>query len=1254
MKFRLVAAFVLAVASFFFVPYGFAQGTDLGTIRGTVKDSSGAVVANASVTILDAQTGATRQTKTNSGGDYQMFGLPSGSYRVKIASPGMSTEDITGIVLNGSDVRTANAVLKVSTATENVEVTAEAPIIDTSDQTISNTISSTAVIDLPRDSRDVYQFLYLNPNITQGVDSGEFKFLGFQSYGANFSLDGQRATNTIFGSPTTSEPSLEAVSEVNVLSNDFSAEYAGIANIRITTKRGQNQIHGSMFYNNKNSALAAWQTQDIIAKSEFLPTPFQSKFPTPYFNENDLGASFGGPIPKLKKTWFFMAYERDYNRSPVSFSSTKLPHPLLWTGDFSGMVSDPDPANQFPGSLPAIPSDIQGQLTPQEVASDTYCPGWPNCTGPHTNQFVIIPSHFLSPNNQKIIDLYFPKISTQLPINASNGRIDSADPFQTLVPGGSTRDLGTLRIDRDLSDNDHIYGVYNAQASVGGTSPVFNPMPGLGLAQRDIRDNTLSGSYVHMFSNNLINEARGGFNRENSFTHSNTTLESFLSSIGFDQNAIDAYAAVVGESQLSTHGHPYINIAGNFTTFGRNGDRNTERQTSQYLATFGDTLTWVVNKHNLKMGADFVRNVGQDGFAASRSNPRGQIAYRGTGTTPFSNFLLGEPASRVVFVPSARPIMDVHNWEQGYFFQDDWKASSRLTLNLGLRYEVVTPFVDKHDIMLNFDPTFNNNTGRFIIPSAQTLQYLDPIVAATLPVVTAAQSGLGVGRGLVRTDKNNFAPRVGLAFRVTDKSVVRGGYGLYFPTSAAQGIRDPLSTNSFNITRTKVDAGIDPTQLQPWPFPMTGGDIQTVSGAFSTNSVPVGLHAPVVQQYNATYERELGLKTSVRLSYLGITAHGLIGGTDLNEIAPSNNPWGTALDSDGDGIADNPITACNPDDGTCVPSPADYARLPYPNLGDFAIAFGNYGHSQSNSYQVQFERRYAGGLMFNASYTYADQKSTGIDGGNSSLGGVPYDPFNPETDYTRDAWVSRHRFVLYGIYDLPVGRGKSFGSGMSSWADAVVGGWQSTFQMFAKSGTPFTPYWQCENCGSNNNLRSAGPGNIAVDSVSALGDFDDFIGYRPLVVGNYKQHVGDQYYNADAFLPPTMGADVFTNPAVARKNFLWGPGAWGVNFGVHKNFKLGERVTASLGADFDNLFNHPIRMPNLDFADSSFSYLGGFNIQVDPNTRRPMLAHTDLNDPTSPLVPFDRNPDFGRAFSTFSQEGIDSRRTTRLRLRITF
>lgn len=1221
-----VAVFIFLVCASGFVA---GQGTDLGTIRGTVTDSSGAVVPSASVTILDTHTGTTRETQTNSQGDYQLFGLPSGNYKVTIASRGMTTQEITGIVINGSDVITANAILKVSSTSENVVVTAEEPIIDDSDQTISNTITSTAVIDLPRDSRDVYQFLFLNPNITQGVDSTQFKFLGFQSYGATFTIDGQRSNNTIFGSPTSSEPSLEAVSEVNVLSNDFSAEYSGIANIRITTKRGENQFHGSAFYNNKNSALAAWQTQDIIAKQDFQPTQFESKFPTPYFNLNDIGGSFGGPIPKLKKTWFFMAYERNYDREPVGFSNNKLPHPSLWTGDFSQLN---------PSAQPTVPSDIFSQLTPQEVASDTtvFCT---DPTDPTTcsSRFVTIPSRFLNSNVQKLINVYFPKVSTAVAMNPANGRV--ADLFQTLVPGGSTRDLGTLRVDHDLSDNDHIYGVYDAQASVGGTAPVFQPMTGLGLQQRDIRDNTLTFSYVHMFTNTLINEARGGFNRENSFTESPETLQGFLSSIGLDQNAIDAYGSVVGTSQLSTHGYPFINLGSNFVTFGRNADRNTDRQTSQYLATFGDTLTWVVNKHNFKMGADVVRNVGQDGFVAGRGNPRGSIVYTGSGVTPFSNFLLGEPASRVTFIPSARPIMDAHDWEQGYFFQDDWKFNSRLTLNLGLRYELVTPWVDKHDIMMNFDPTFNNNTGRFIIPSSQTLQYLDPIIPATLPVVTAAQSGLGIGRGLVRTDKNNFAPRIGGAFRITNNTVLRGGYGLYFPTSAAQGIRDPLATNSFNIARTKDDAGINPTQLQPWPTPLTGGDVEAESGLFSTNSVPVGLQEPTVQQYNVTFERQLGLETSVRVSYIGITAHGLIGGIDLNEIAPSNNPWGTGLDADGDGIADTPLQPCSPDDGDCAPSAADLARLRYPGLGDYALAYGNYGHSQSNSYQIQFERRYTHGLMFNASYTYASQKSTGIDGGNSSLGGVPYDPFNPELDYTQDAWISRHRFVLYGIYNVPFGRGKTFGSGLSRWADAIIGGWQTTLQMFAKSGTAFTPYWTCDNCGNGN--RFVGPGNIASESIDALGDFDDFIGYRPMVVGNYKQHVGDQLFDPNAFAPPPMGADVFTNPAIARKDMLWGPGAWGVNFGLHKDFKLTERVTASLGADFDNVFNHPIRMPDQDFGDNSFSYLGGFDVTVNP-ALQPVLE--DVNP----------NPDFGRAFSTFSQEGIDSRRTTRLRLRITF
>ena len=1233
----LVVVAIFAVCGSVFVH---GQGTDLGTIRGTVTDSSGALVAKATVTVLDLATNTPRTTTTNPNGEYQMFGLRSGTYKVSVTAPGMSTADITGVVLNGSDVVSADAVLKVSSGHESIVVTAEAPTIDTENQTISDTISHREIIDLPRDSRDIYQFLFLNPNITQGVDGGEFKFLGFQSYGANFTIDGQRSTNTIFGSPTSSQPSLEAVSELNVLSNDFSAEYAGIANIRVTTKRGESQFHGSAFYNNKNSALAAWQIQDKEAKSQFIPTQFVSKFPTPYFNYNDIGGSLGGPIPGLKRTWFFMAYERNYSRLPVNFTSNRLPHPSLWVGDFSPLISNPS-------VLPDVPASVT--LTQNEIDQDTYCSGWPNCTGTG-QQFVIIPSRLLNPNVQQLISTYFPKISPAVDINTGNGRIN--DLFQTLVPGGSTRDLGTLRVDHDLTDKDHVYVVYNAQSSVGATSPVNAPFTGLGLAQNDVRDNTISGSYVRTIRNNLINEARAGFNREHRVRHSNTTLGNFLSSIGFDSNAIDAYAAVVGQSQLSTHGHPFIDLGSGFR-FGRHNDRNTDRELSQYLTTFGDTLTWVIGNHNLKMGADIVRNVGLDGFATGRGDPRGAMVYGvpngptdcqsngtpgpclGASTDRFTNFLLGLHPTSVTFINAARPPMDVHNWEQGYFFQDDWKVSPRLTLNLGLRYEVISPFVDKNDIMLNFDPTFNNNTGRFIIPSDKTTPFLDPRFAATLPVVTAAQSGLGIGRGLVRTDKNNFAPRVGAALRLGDKSVVRGGYGVYFPTAAAQGIRDPLATNAFNVSQTKTNLGTP--QILPWPTPLTGGVLNFLAGAPPVNAVPVGLHQPLIQQYNATFERELGLRTSVRFSYLGITGHGLIGGTDLNELRPSNTGWSLTQDN-GTGFGDG-VTPCDPDNGDCAPTQAELNKLPYPNQGDFLVSYGNFGHSQSNAFQTQLERRTSGGLMFNASYTYLDQKSTGIDVGNSSLGGVPYNPFNPDHDYGQDSWVSRHRFVFYGVYDLPVGRGRKFGSSFSHWADTVIGGWQTSFQMFAKTGTGFTPFWLCDNC--FNSARFVGPGNIATSSIDAVGDFSG--GYRPLVVGNFNHHVGDQLFDPNAFAPPPLGADVFDNPQVGKRNILRGPGAWGVNLGLHKDFRFGERVSANLGADFNNIFNHPIRTPDGDFGGGfdTFANLGSFSVMVDPSLA---LQYESVT----------QNSDFGRAFRTFSQEGIDSRRTVRLRLRITF
>src|SRR6185436_3810567 len=307
-------------------------------------------------------------------------------------------------------------------------------------------------------------------------------------------------------------------------------------------------------------------------------------------------------------------------------------------------------------------------------------------------------------------------------------------------------------------------------------------------------------------------------------------------------------------------------------------------------------------------------------------------------------------------------------------------------------------------------------------------------------------------------------------------------------------------------------------------------------------------------------------------------------------------------------------------------------RRPFPNgLGDFLATYGNTGTGRSHALQFEVNRRFARGFMFNASYTLLDQKSSGLDTGNSSLGGALYNQFNPTNDLSRDSFVSRHRFVSYGAYDIPFGRGREYGRSLSKWEDALIGGFQISWNMFAKSGIGFTPFWTCNNCGP------VFPGNIASGFVDAVGDFSG-PSFRPLIVGDPYASVGaDRFFNPDAFAVPTTGADVFDNPAVAKRNSLLGPGTWGVNLGVRKFFKFSESTKLEVGVDFNNVFNHPLLSP----LDTQFGNLGDFDIGLN-SSGQPVITNVNTND------------NFGRNNFSFSQEGIDNRRSIRAKLRLTF
>jgi hypothetical protein len=413
------------------------------------------------------------------------------------------------------------------------------------------------------------------------------------------------------------------------------------------------------------------------------------------------------------------------------------------------------------------------------------------------------------------------------------------------------------------------------------------------------------------------------------------------------------------------------------------------------------------------------------------------------------------------------------------------------------------------------------------------------------------------------------------------------------------------------------------TPLSGWPNPLSGGSQTALSGLISGNWVPFDLKQPRIHQFNVTIERDLGWDTAVRVSYLGTLMQRLISGVDSSMIPPSDKPFGTTT---GDGV-----TACSPDDGTCDYSPADMARQPFPGLSDYLTAFQNFGHGRSHALQIEVKRRFSSGFTFNASYTYLNQKSTAPDTGNSSLGGTAYNQFNSSSDYGEDAFTSRHRLVTYGIYETPFGRGHKYGASIPKALDYVAGGWQISWQAFAKSGSGFTPFWSCDNC------DPVLPGNLASGSIDATGGFYGTT-FRPVVNGNPNVRSGDRIWDSSAFGLMPLGSDIFSNPNVAIRNLLSGPSTYGLNLGVKKVFRIGERARAELGADVQNILNHPLLSPDsYDIAN-----LGSFSLQVNPTTLKPEIAS---------VTP---NPDFGRLLSSFSQDGVESRRTIRLRLRITF
>jgi hypothetical protein len=1044
----------------------------LGTIRGTVVDPQGAAVAGASVLIIDESTGVPRPVDTDSEGRFEAANLKPGTYRVEVITPNFKKYEQTGIVVRATGTARVDAKLELGAITESVTVSAEATNnITLESQAIARGLDEQQLRDLPRSSRDIQSFLLLNPNVLGGSD--DIQFLGGRTYGVSYIQDGQASTNAVFGTVGNSAPGLDAISEVQVLSNSYSAEYGGLAGVVVTTKRGGNGYRGTAFYDFNSDELNA------LTYNQKLSGVVRGD-PNSDTHAHRWGASFGGPL-KTGKTFFYANYEGSNSKSIFGGGRATVPTAAMRNGDFRGTAINPrDP--------------LTGQPFPNQV----------------------IPADRIDPSARKIMDLFYP-LPNQGTLSSGYG------VFQQFVPETQNRQRADLRLDHEASKNDSIFlrASYQHRDPQAVTFEAGNALTNLPILNRALDTASAIAGWTKVFSATVVNEFRAGYNYDNSKRESTFNAREVSTQLGLE------VPASLGPDR---HGFPTISFTAgaNRPTNIVDAGRNVDRTLRQNAFSVSDNLSWIMGGHSLKAGGLYNRNMAKDGFGIG-VNFRGRYRFNGAQTgNAFTDFLLGRPQD-VADQFTARGPLDGYSQDFAAFVQDDWRASRSLTVFLGLRYEIVGVWHEKSDLIANFRPL---EGGYHVVPNAQVAALLPPGLIALGRTRTADQVGLS--EQLINTDKNNFSPRVGFAWRLGegDKTVLRGGFGLFHPTVAVQGVRDLLATNEFRYVKSYRGGGLRNG--------FSGGSLFVDPTGFGNQGIDPNLQSPDIYQYNLTLERELPGDVGLRLSYIGSTMRKLLVDRDYNTLPVSTTPFDINDD-------------------------ADLARLPFAPYGTFMDITENRGSGQLHAAQVELTRRWRNGFAINAAYTYAHSDSNAPDSGNSTIGTVMFDPYDIEKDRGPDPNVVKHRVVVNGTWDIPLGHGRKHGANMPGWANALFGGWTASTLFQARSGINMTPFFS--GFYSNNPWNTGKPldglGNCFCEA------------WRPDQIGNPNINGSrDRFFDINAYALPAPG-----KLGNAKKGSLHGPGTWVVNFAFYKDVVARQHMRLQLSALLDNAFNHPQFFP---------------------------------------------------------------------------
>ena len=955
---------LLAVCLFVITVVAPAQ-TTTGSIVGIVTDPSGAAVPGANVTVANEGTGtvALRLT-TDPSGNYVATTLPPGRYSVSVEAPGFKKSVSPGINLSVQDRIAVNMTLEVGQVTETVEVTGAAQQLQTDSSYLGQVVESQRIVDLPLNGRYFTRLAVLTsgtiPTAPGARDerTGGFSSNGVRPYQNSYLLDG--IDNNSLSQDLTNEasfvygPSPDAIAEFRVQTNSMSAEFgrSGGAVMNVNIKSGTNEYHGAIF--------------EFLRNDKFDARNFFAGNVKPEYRLNQFGGAVGGPVLK-NRTFFFADYQATRQRTGQTFLSTVAP--LAWrTGDYSGFNPVLDPATKQPFANNRVPA------TRFDPAALKLIALMPNPTVPGSVSFTGVANNYL---------------------------INPVEPSRT--------DQGDIRVDHKISDKDSIFGRFSmSNQELSPPSPIPPPLAGAQFGSGDWTNNTRSAviSETHIFSPRVINEFRLGYTR--------------LRSERLQFNAFENLSATVGIPGVpfspGNGGLPRFDVSG-VTSFG--GATFQPTREFENVVHLIDTLSVIRGRHTLKFGFEYKPKV--DFSILQPPTPRGRFGFTGNFTRDtnnrgntglgFADFIMGLTDNTRV----SSFINDTFQQPGNFFYvQDDLKLTSKLTLNLGVRYEFISHPTERHDAQASF----NIANGTLEIVKGRT----DPLPANFFTQVPVTRDA---PRQLVPQDRNNWAPRIGFAYQFTPKTVVRSGYGIFYSSYEAGPLSIP---NPANNPPFYLESRWDPVT-----FGVPNADVNQLSrglplDAFVRPVAPAlfaldpNFRNPYVQHWNLSVQRSLGWNTVWETAYAGSA------GKKLYEFLDANAPTPTADAS----IATN-------------------ARRPRPFLGGSLTYWSSSNSSTYHSLQTKVEKRFSNNLSFLGAYTWGksiDEVSQASLGFGNSVGFR--DQRNRRAEKGRSDYDIAHRFVLSYTYELP------FGHNLSGPAKVLLDGWQILGIHAFNTGNPYT------------------------------------------------------------------------------------------------------------------------------------------------------------------------------------------------------